>query len=243
MLADSNEIAGQIRQELRGVLRLWKDLRTPIERFEPFRATPGDPYRYYVQFDVRPRRRIKGLQIGLKSLSVPDERIQDQVLEFAKAVWQLKDRLRQWAKAVGARSDVEVTAKKNTSLLVCSDLANLKKHGRCENRSGLNPHLGTVRFDTSESGMVEFFYDGATKEKELIVSRPVPIPFRVDVKTHDGSDVLGDAVEIIADAFKAWLPVIEELGVLSADDPETRRLRELLRPLEDEGQPSDRAPM
>ena len=54
----------------------------------------GEP-RYYVLFDHNPRLIVNGLRLGgLGELRVPDERIIDRAFEFAKSVWQLKDRLK-----------------------------------------------------------------------------------------------------------------------------------------------------
>ena len=174
------------------------------------------------------RIRFQGLKLGgLKTYTAPDERIYDRVLEFAKAVWHLKDRLHQYAKATNQHADVDHVAKQSNDLLVCADLANKKKHGRNENRSQLDPHLGLVSFDTSNNGAIEMYYDGAMKDKELIVAKPVPIPYSVDVLDQDDS-VIGDARIIINRGFSAWLPLIRQLNVLSADDPETKALRTIL---------------
>lgn len=226
----SDEIATEIRSELRSILRACRDLYTPLQRFEPI-TDPDGRTRYYVLFDMNRRKAIHGLKLGgLKQLKLPDEPIHDRVLEFAKAVWHLKDRLHQFAKATNQRADLKGIADQSTNLLVVADLANKKKHGRNENRSQLNPHLDLVAFDTSNSGPIEFYYDGAMKDKELIVTTPVPIPFTVDLLIHDGNAVLGDARDIINKALLDWLPVIQQLGILSADDSETKALCSILLP-------------
>ena len=174
---------------------------------------------------------IQGLKVGsLKVLKLPDERIQDCVLEFGKSVWHLKDWLHQFAKATNQGVDLEAIANQSTDLLITADLANKKKHGRNENRSKLNPTLDLVKFETSNSGPIEFYYNGAMKDKELVVTNPVPIPFSVDILIHDSNAILGDALKIINNALFDWLPVIQQLGILSADDSETRTLRSILLP-------------
>lgn len=226
---ETENIAAEIRRELRSILRLWNDLRAPLQKFEPLNPLLAERPRFYVAFDLRPRRRITGLKLGgLPNLSLPDERIQGAVWEFAEGVWHLKDRLHQWVKATGNNTDVEAFVKTSQRLLICADLANMKKHGRSENRSKLDPQLGNVIFDTSKSGPIEFFYSGAGKDKELLVTNPVPIPFSVELLIHDGTASLGDAVEIIHQAFTDWLPLIQKLGILSGDDNETKLLREQL---------------
>ncbi|MGA9347393.1 MAG: hypothetical protein WBW48_01135 [Anaerolineae bacterium] len=221
----ADEIATEIRAELRSILRARCDLYTPLQRFEPIASESGGQTRYYVLFDMNRRIRFEGLKLGgLKTFTVPDERIYDRVLEFAKAVWHLKDRLHQYAKATHQQVDLDGIANQSANLLVCADLANKKKHGRNQNRSKLNPHLGLVKFDTSNNGPVEMYYDGAMKDKELIVANPVPIPFSVDILIHDGNAVLGDAREIINSAFCDWLHVVQQLSILSGGDPETKAL-------------------
>ena len=220
-----DKIATEIWGELRGILRLMEDLRAPLHHFEPLVPPPMDRPGYYVMFDQRPRRLMNGKRLGgIGKLSLPDERISSQALELAKAVWHLKDRLHQFAKATGVHIDVEAHATESPELLICADLANWKKHGANKNRSTLSPRLGTVAFDTSGSGPVEFFYDGATKQKELLVTNPTPISFTVAISV-DGDVEIGDAVEVICRGFRHWLPLIETLGVLAGDDREAERLR------------------
>jgi len=221
-----DDIANEIRAELRCILRARRDLYTPLERFEPITDSDGTT-RYYVLFDMNRRIRFQGLKLGgLKTYTVPDERIYDRILEFAKAVWHLKDRLYQYAKASKQPVDVDHVAKQSSDLLVCADLANKKKHGRNENRSQLDPHLGLVSFDTSKNGTIEMYYDGAMKDKELIVAKPVPIPYSVDILDQDDT-IIGDARVVINRGFNDWLPLIRQLGILSADDRETNALRSI----------------
>ena len=227
----ADQIAAQIRAELRGILRLRDELRTPLQRFQPVEPTPAGGPSFYVTFDLRPRRRIKGLKLGgIQRLSLPDEQIKAKVAEFTKAVWHLKDRLHQWVRVLGGATDVDAFATCSKELLICADLANLKKHGRNENRSKLNPQLGNVDFDTSKNGHVEMFYAGASKDKEVIVQHPVPIPYSVQLLIHDGTASMGDAVEIVARGFEAWLPLIRQLGVLEGDAREERFLSDALFP-------------
>lgn len=227
---NSDEIATRIRSELRSILRVRRDLYTPLQRFEPI-TDPDGRTRYYVLFDMNRRKAIQGLKLGgLNQLKLPDEVIHDRVMEFAKAVWHLKDYLNQFAKATKQLVDLKRIADQSPYLLIAADLANKKKHGRNNNRSQLHPHLDLVAFDTSKSGQIEFYYDGSMKEKELIVSNPVPIPFSVDILIHDGNVVLSDARDIINKALLDWLPVIQELGILSDDDSETKALCSILFP-------------
>lgn len=205
-----------------------RDLYAPVQRFEPITDDDGTT-RYYVLFDMHPRKQFTGPKFAcLKQWMVPDERIEGEVLAWANAVWHLKDRLYQLAKSINHSVDLDAYANAHPHLLVCADLANMKKHGRNENRSTLNPHLGPIQFDTSKNGSAEFYYDGAMKDKELIVSNPVPIPFRVDVLIGETDNVLGDALDVINNGLLDWFPVIKDLAVLQGDNPEAKALRIIL---------------
>lgn len=227
-----------LRLELRAILRHYDGLRKPLDRFErhPHRSD-SEPH-FFVMFDMDDRLDIKGLQREMAFLVLPDERILESILQFAGSVWHLKDRLKQLAKEKDLPVNIESIVNKSVSLLICADLVNAKKHGRCENRSRLNPRLGltrdegnvtgVVQFDTSRNGVVELFYDGSTKKQELLVTKPEPIPFRVDVLVEDGTSSKDDAITQILDAFLQWCPIIKELGLLEADDPECKALRRRL---------------
>ena len=176
-----------------------------------------------------------------KSLILPDERILDLAYRFAESVWHLKDRLKTWVEAKGLDCDIESIASSREELLVVADLANQKKHGALRQpRSGRSPRLGTPRrddsganvgagsgvvsFDTSKSGPMVWFYSGSRKEKELLVTNPVPIPFTLEILVGDGETSLGNASEFIYSAFCRWLPIIKDAGIL-AGDRESEELR------------------
>ena len=155
----------------------------------------------------------------------PDERIFGLVLELAKGLWHLKDRLHQWSRVHGQGEDVDAYARSNADLRLCADLANWKKHGRSENVSGRSPRLEFVKFDTSRCGMVEYFYNGATKQKELLVTNPVPIPFAIPVFEGQGESEIGDCLGITSRALTYWLPLLQRLKVLDGENPEAVELR------------------
>lgn len=223
-----DKLAAEIRSELRSILRQLGDLRQPISRFEPLPHPKEGQPGYYVHFDDRPRRQIKGLRFRSNYVDLPDERISDMFFSAAKAIWHLKDRLHQWCRLTGVQIDVEGFAKQCPELLVCADLANWKKHGRHDNRSGHNPRLGLVKFDTSQSGAIELFHEGATKEKELLVSQPVPLHFSAPVLSGIGDTEIGGAMTILLAAFDYWKPLITQIGALVNDDRESSALRKML---------------
>jgi len=231
MAMSANDIAAEIRTELRSILRQRDDLRKPLDWFGEVESRPPDVPRYYVLFDQDPRLVVSGLRLGGSGeISLADERIIDRVFEFAKSVWHLKDRLKLWVDAQGLNFNVEAKAAKCRALLICADLANWKKHGENRNRSEIDPRVETVKFDTSKSGGIELYYDGATKHQELLVANPVPISYRVDVLADGGNTNLGNAVDVIDRGFSDWLPMIMTLGILSADNRESEYLRQHLFP-------------
>jgi len=71
-----------------------------------------------------------------------------------------------------------------------------------------------------------------------LVSQPVPIPFIVEMAAPSGH-VRPDAVAVIHDGFRHWLPLIERLGVLAGSDRESEVLRFTLYPDESPPQEND----
>jgi hypothetical protein len=186
-----------------------------------------------VVFDNNPPKNIGGLVYRSRTTALPDERIQDDVLSLAQSVWHLKDRLRRWAKAQNIQIDIEKLASQNVNLMVCADLANMKKHGGTGKWSRLSPYISEVHFDTSKSGLLELYYDGTAKEKQLHVTNPNPIAYRVKIMTKpedkdEEKVVAEDAVAYIWEAFEYWLPIIKDLGVLKPDNAESGALIKIL---------------
>jgi len=202
--------------ELRSILRQRNNLRRPINKFTPAPPLEDGKPRFYVMFDNTPPRRISGPKLQTEMIQLPDERIQDAVLNLAQSVWHLKDRLNIVIRTKNKSVSVDSVINNNIELQVCADLANSKKHGALGTRSGLFPKLGLVTFDMSKSGVLEFFYKGDAKQKVLIVSNPVPIPYHVDIISDNGNKTLGNSVNYIWEAFKHWWPLISDLDILSS---------------------------
>lgn len=239
MSKSRDQVAYEFRAELRSILRQICDLHRPIERFERDPSRSSNEPQFYVMFNMRPRRKIIGLKIQSKSISHPDERILDAVLELAKSVWHLKDRIVKWLQVCNlmecgglSKKSIETWVGGNLNLRIAADLANEKKHGENRIRSKLRPSVPLVEFDTSQHGVLEIFYDGAIKEQELLVSNPLPLPFSVPVVSLVTNERIGDAAQILEDAFRSWLPLIRQIGVLVGIDPETIRLRQEIAQLE-----------
>lgn len=226
-VATPASLVGEIRTELRSIIRQFEDIARPLDSFDGDPRSPKDKPRYYVNFGRRRHIPFTGLKLMAPRMFLADEQVDDAVLNLAKSVWHLKDRLHQWIKRTGAAADVKTWSDGCSHLLVCGDLANWKKHGRTENLSGLEPKLTEVFFDLTKSGGVEYFFDGSTKHQELIVTNPVPIPFtpRLILK---GEPEPVNAIIIIHSGFRRWVDLIEQLGVLAGDGRENRVLRETL---------------
>jgi hypothetical protein len=223
-------IRSEIKTELRNILHNLCELLRPINRFytSPDRSV-GVP-RHFVCFDSAPHREVTGLRTNILQMSFPVETITDRVALLAASVWHLKDRLNHYAKATKAPANSDAWANSDRSLQICGDIGNHKKHGHNQNHSGVNPWLvPEIVFDTSRSGLLEFYYNGATKQRELLVSNPVPIPYRVDVADGAGT-VIGDAATIIRAGFDHWLPLIHQLSVLAGAGQEDAALRDVLLP-------------
>ncbi len=86
-----------------------------------------------------------------------------------------------------------------------------------------------IVFDTSRSGLLEYYRDGATKQQELMVSNTVPIPYRVDVADGSGT-VIENAANIIRVGFDHWLFLINQLGILAGAGREDVALHYVLFP-------------
>ena len=224
-----SEMTAEIHSELRGVLRLLHELRQPIGRFISLAIGPGRTQRHFVDFqEGTVPTDGERLKIRVKRLSLPDERIQGRFYALAQGIWHLKDRLKRWCRGTKAEVDVEAFSRRSSELLICADLANFKKHGRGRSRSGLDPRLTTIEFDTSKNGVIELHYDGATKEKELWVEHAVPIAFRAPIIGADDKVVVDDALPILLRAVDHWRLLIKRLGILDRDDPESAVLARLL---------------
>ena len=170
-------IGGEIKTELRNILHNLCELLRPINRFYTSLDRPVGVPRHYVCFDSTPHREVTGLRTNILKMGFPVESITDRVALLAASVWHLKDRLNHYAKATKSGADADAWANSDCNLQICGDIGNHKKHGHNQNHSGVNPRLvHEVVFDTSLSGLLEFYYDGATKQRELLVSNPVPIP-------------------------------------------------------------------
>jgi hypothetical protein len=233
-------LALEIRGELRRIIRKWSDLASPLCLFRELSDRPASRPRYPVCLSLSGQMRTgTGLRMGVKQLVRPDERLDDFVYGLAGSLWHLKDRLRQWCAAAGRPDRVEEHANGSADLLICADLVNRKKHGCNDNRSGLDPWVDQPVLDTSQSGVVEFLYDGAWNETILIVSEPKPIPYRVDILRDAGKRSertasqgreplrIGSSSEIFLRALAHWCPLIDELEALR-DDPESAALRRAL---------------
>jgi hypothetical protein len=202
LLQSPAQVADGVQIELRAILRRWELLRRPFEQFVQVAGRPAD----------QPRWRL----VSFTSY----EAVQEEVLAFAGGVWHLKDRLKSWVqiKRLRLNLSIEKWAETNPPLLVCADLINAKKHGGPGDRSAYAPFLSGVQLlFPPQAGVLGMRYDGVNVLDELLMTNPVPVPWRIELWTGDGKGTLGDAVELIGRAFASWVPVIRNLKVLGAD--------------------------
>jgi len=193
--------------------------------FQEMPDRPAGHPTFRVAFDNFPPKTIHGLIHRTNTITMPDEHIIDNVLNFAQSIWHLKDRLDAWSKGTSRPFDAKKIYSQSLHLLVCSDLANSKKHGRSDDRSKLSPHLKPeIELDTSKSGLLELFYDGTRKEKELYVTNPSPILYKVKIFGKQKKIIADNAVAYLFEAFKLWIPAIKQLDVLQVGCPESEAL-------------------
>jgi hypothetical protein len=233
-----DELGYDIRSEMRRIIRKWSELSAP---FSDFMTLPE-------RSDGEPRHQVMlhrgcnlwsggGFKLKVRTLAFPDERLEDSVFDLLRAVWHLSDRLKLWTRAHGITEEVDRFGMRSKELRVCSDLVNRKKHFRDSNESGLFPFLDVPHFDTSQSGVIEFQYNGAIKESALLVSNPTPLRATISVYSDemDGSvrkaaprpseRRIGDAVELAWKGFRHWMVLIDRVGVLTphGDDTDSER--------------------
>jgi len=218
----AGDVAEKVRAALRSIIRDWNSLHAPLPVDEISTPIPNGAQRF----------RVRGAQSY--------EELQEQILEFAGRVWQFKDGLIKWLEAqpdlqlgfsdantdstvVGtggknARQTVEELAKICPPLLLCADLYNSYKHYTDCDRSGYQPYLSGVQFDTSTAGICGIQHDGSRKMGDVTVANPSPVPIRVSILSRNQSVDFGDAVVNIARAFRHWFPVVRQMNLLSASN-------------------------
>ncbi len=220
-----DQIADEIKLELRSIIRQRNSLLVPIIPSQVINGVPDGQPKYRAVFDRMPLQPITGLKIKATIITLFDEKIIDDVLHYAQSVWHLKDRLNLWVKLKNIGYNIEEAVQNNMNLMICADLANRKKHGRSENRSGFAPKLNEkIEFDTSKNGLIEFYCDWNRMEKELIVSNPTPIPFRAEILKDDNTVFSDNAVIYITQAFLYWLEILEKMCFWE-NDVESKEIR------------------
>jgi hypothetical protein len=235
MSQSAMEVAREVRVELRSILRQFEDLRRPITRFHKVENRPVGRPQFHVEFDAGPLTDFIGLHLGeLLSLGLPDERIHDAAYELAKSIWQLKDRLRKWVVAANrpeTEEEVEDYAARSTEMLVVADLANWKKHGELgKYRCGDRPRIDIIEFNLSNSGKVECYSHGGSKQRALFVERNAPIGFTIPIVFDRPDPLTLDGMQVFSAAIDHWKPFIHQVQVLQLNDGESIYLRDLLVP-------------
>ncbi len=225
-------------REVRSAIRQIEEARSPIVDFQEASKSSSDAPRFYIADAPGPRRMVQGLRVGVKILTIPDERREDLLYQAVGTVWQLKDHLSAYLHAPGtspskaeANRTVNAVVDDSMPLKLCADLFNLKKHGENRNRSGLDPEIGEIAYNLDQSGVVEIYYDGLTKQKELLVSNPAPITVVADIRSRATKEKVGYITEVIVQAFQAWVPLVRTSGALATADGETKAVSSAIRSL------------
>jgi len=225
--ADAPDLEYSLRAELRAILRQYDDLKRPIDRFIPHPLREDGVPRYFVLFDRSDLHDITGLRCGMKSLVVPDELILDHVARFAESVWHLKDHLHRLAKARDIVFDAEAVVSSSEALKICADLANTKKHGACENRSGLNPQLGVFSSEAEADGprarplrpRQQRCLRGVLQRRDQT---------KGSVSHQSGPRCLSRGCSRRRRQVNQWRGIIREMRVREGDNPESVSLRQRL---------------
>jgi len=210
MRVNADEMAAEIRSELRSILRRMDDLRRPMP-VELVEGVPEGEPRYLLR---------KGAAY---------ESIQEDVITLAGMVWHLKDRLKRWMAASGLECSptIEEMAAAHKPMLICGDLIDSKKHGGGCNRSGYAPKVDGIGF--RPNGLMAMKYDGALKAGEILVMNPDPIPYTVEIVSGVCNATFGPAIDLICNAFEQWCDLIDKADLLGGGDGESVQLRRLLQ--------------
>lgn len=212
-------VGEKLRAALRSIIRDWLALCKPLPVDEIMPQLPTGACDF----------RVRGAE--------SHEELQERVIQFAGRVWQLKDGLIRWLRmqpslrmvfsdaATGARliemsgqdakRMIEEAAELCLPLLLCADLYNTHKHYDDCNRSGYQPFLNGVQFDTSQAGVCGISYDGTRVKGDMTVSKPIPVPIRIEVHSRNHPVNFGDAVIVVGRAFCYWIPLIRQIDLLS----------------------------
>lgn len=232
------ETAGHaLRSEVRRSLRKLHALTSPLAYLLSVPNRNDNEPRFFVCLNVAdPPHDISGLRLCLPELVIPEERIEDLVYDLARSIWQMADYIRAYSRKTNRQPQIKATLANSIDLLIAGDLTNHKKHIKFGTLSGTRPTVDRVCFDTSNSGTVELFYDGAAKRAAILTSHPSPINFRVPImRAVDGPmaidseawrdmEELGSSAKIMANALLAWRDTFSEIGLFDDCDsnPETK---------------------
>lgn len=214
--------------ELRSILRQQTDLAIPRREYKLDTSRGDSGPRYYLRRDARPNRVINGLRFKTKTMHLDDEPVIDMALSLSKSLWHFKDYIKKLISTSCVDCNLEEELRTKEYLLICADLANRKKHAENKNRSKIDPRIGLVKYDLTQVGEVELFYDGKSKDWELIVTHPNEIPFEVQIEGPGRQVLFTDARQVFCNAFDEWKGILSEHGLLDSDDETCQMLKKLI---------------
>lgn len=146
---------------------------------------------------------------GTKSIN----EFEDELLNAIVWAWNIKDYLKEAAKACGRDPRaIEKLVDRSESLLVLSDLANGAKHGKLrESRSGHFATLGEIVMSIPQQAVSRISFTDRRVDTDVADSSLVE--FSAPVFAQDGSN-LGEAGKILAAALTVW----EQAGLAIATE-------------------------
>jgi hypothetical protein len=218
-------LADGIRERLRATVRMLWELRKPVVPIRCADARQGPAY--VVAIDGEPCAGAAGVRLeGLKHLSIPNQRVLDQVHVLATRIQGLRTDLEACVRAAGT-FDADGTGAALRAIdealefRICADLARVPPHAPTERTAVV---LGQVMYDIRSTGPVDVIYDRDDRVTALFVTTPMPVCLRVELLA--GSETLhDDALAVLSAALDALRPALDALGFGAADahDPDLAR--------------------
>ncbi|MFA4828247.1 MAG: hypothetical protein WC855_06490 [Thermodesulfovibrionales bacterium] len=131
------------------------------------------------------------------------EEIEDDIANLFIWAWNLKDYLKELAKANGRNpQEVEDIVNSDRNLQICADITNRLKHGRLrESRSSSYPKLDRIRIEIPHTALASITYRG--QEVELNISKAQDVLLSIAVLNKAG-DEIGDGFKIFGAALSQW---------------------------------------
>lgn len=131
------------------------------------------------------------------------EEIEDDITNLFIWAWNLKDYLKELAKANGrSPQEIEEIVNSDRNLQICADIANRLKHGSLrKSRLGSYPKLDRLRIEIPHTALSSITYRG--QQVELNISKTQAVLLSIAVLNNDGGEI-GDGFTIFSAALSRW---------------------------------------